>query len=377
MSGIFLNNKINSLIESATESAVNLPKWITIVDEANNTELSSSYKNMKGGYSETSSVMNMNNNTLSATSYEQNSEFVPSGKANFSATSSVNMNVQRGGAYSVTSSEQDVNKLISMLTSESSTENFNAASETSTVSLENQLRDILKQEGGGKKKLHKQQGGSNLNAEEVKKFFMNLKSEGVNVDVKLNNKTMSDFFGMAEETSTDIGTAQQFSSTSEFGVNEMEMEGGAKKSKKKNSKKGKKEESEMEMEGGAKKKKASKKNSKKGKKEESEMEMEGGAKKKKASKKNSKKNSKKGKKEEEESEIEGGANAGFTAFLDLKKYIATKLGVSNGPKVGKVAGAVQRDMKEKFPSLSSVEISKKGMEHFDKNMDHYKQMLPK
>ena len=365
MSGIFLNNKINSLIESATESAINLPKWITIVDEANNTELSSSYKNMKGGYSETSSVMNMNNNTLSATSYEQTSEFVPSGKTNFSATSSefmnaqrggaysatssVFMNAQRGGAYSATSSEQDVNKLISMLTSESSTENFNAASETSTVSLENQLRDILKQEGGGKKKLHKQQGGANLNAEEVKKFFMNLKSEGVNVDVKLNNKTMSDFFGMAEATSTDIGTAQEFSSTSEFGVNEME--GGAKKSKKKSSKKGKKEESEMEMEGGAKKKKSSKKNSKK--------------------------NSKKGKKEEEESEIEGGANAGFTAFLDLKKYIATKLGVSNGPKVGKVAGAVQRDMKEKFPSLSSVEISKKGMEHFDKNMDHYKQMLPK
>ena len=349
MSGIFLNNKINSLIESATESAINLPKWITIVDEANNTELSSSYKNMKGGYSETSSVMNMNNNTLSATSYEQTSEFVPSGKTNFSATSSEFMNAQRGGAYSATSSEQDVNKLISMLTSESSTENFNAASETSTVSLENQLRDILKQEGGGKKKLHKQQGGANLNAEEVKKFFMNLKSEGVNVDVKLNNKTMSDFFGMAEATSTDIGTAQEFSSTSEFGVNEME--GGAKKSKKKSSKKGKKEESEMEMEGGAKKKKSSKKNSKK--------------------------NSKKGKKEEEESEIEGGANAGFTAFLDLKKYIATKLGVSNGPKVGKVAGAVQRDMKEKFPSLSSVEISKKGMEHFDKNMDHYKQMLPK
>ena len=69
-------------------------------------------------------------------------------------------------------------------------------------------------------------------------------------------------------------------------------------------------------------------------------------------------------------------NPGFQAFLDLKKYIATKLRVSNGPKVGKVAGAVQRDMKEKFPSSSYVEISKKGMEHFDKNMDHYKQMLP-
>ena len=33
-------------------------------------------------------------------------------------------------------------------------------------------------------------------------------------------------------------------------------------------------------------------------------------------------------------------NTGFAAFLDLKKYIATKLRVSNGTKVGKVAGAV-------------------------------------
>ena len=73
---------------------------------------------------------------------------------------------------------------------------------------------------------------------------------------------------------------------------------------------------------------------------------------------------------------ESEATSGFAAFIYLKKHIATKLGVSNGPKVGKVAGAVQRDMKEKFPGLSSVKISKKGMEHFDNNMDHYKQMLP-
>ena len=69
-------------------------------------------------------------------------------------------------------------------------------------------------------------------------------------------------------------------------------------------------------------------------------------------------------------------NPGFQAFLDLKKYIATKLRVSNGPKVCKVAGAVQKDMKEKYPNKNNIEIAKLGMEHFDKNMDHYKQMLP-
>jgi len=46
-------------------------------------------------------------------------------------------------------------------------------------------------------------------------------------------------------------------------------------------------------------------------------------------------------------------NPGFQAFLDLKKYIAEKLGVSNGP------------------------VTAEGRKHFDKNTNHYKQMIPK
>ena len=65
-----------------------------------------------------------------------------------------------------------------------------------------------------------------------------------------------------------------------------------------------------------------------------------------------------------------------TRTLD-QKYIAEKLGISNGPKAAKVAGAVQRDMKEKYPDLDGIAISKKAREHFDKNTDHYKQMIPK
>ena len=38
----------------------------------------------------------------------------------------------------------------------------------------------------------------------------------------------------------------------------------------------------------------------------------------------------------------GGTNTGFQAFLDLKKKIAEELNVSNSPKVGKIAGAVQK-----------------------------------
>ena len=342
-SGIFLNNNINSLFDSATESNTKLPSWISIVDNANNTELSASstMNNMVGGsvggsFSATSTMNNMVGGSYSATSTVNNM-----------------FGGSKGGSFSAASSEKDVNKLISMLTSESSVNN-NAMSETSTVSLENQLRDILNQNGGSKKS-HKQSGGSNVNVNDVKSFFTSLKSQGVNVDVKLNNKTMSDFFGMAEETTTELGSvhmAAAESSTSDVALSELVGGKAARKGKKASKKSSKK---------------ASKKSSKKASKKAS----------KKSSKKGSKKGSKKSSKKGSKSSQDGGDNPGFRAFLDLKKHIATKLGVSNSPKVGKVAGAVQKDMKEKHPGKGAVEIAKLGMEHFDKNMEHYKQMLPK
>ena len=65
----------------------------------------------------------------------------------------------------------------------------------------------------------------------------------------------------------------------------------------------------------------------------------------------------------------------FQAFLDLKKHVATKLGISNGPKAAKVAGAVQKEMKEKHPNLNTVKIAEEGRKHFDKNIDYFIQML--
>jgi hypothetical protein len=65
----------------------------------------------------------------------------------------------------------------------------------------------------------------------------------------------------------------------------------------------------------------------------------------------------------------------FQAFLDLKKHVATKLGISNGPQAAKVAGAVQKEMKEKFPELNAVKIAEEGRKHFDKNVDYFIQML--
>jgi hypothetical protein len=71
----------------------------------------------------------------------------------------------------------------------------------------------------------------------------------------------------------------------------------------------------------------------------------------------------------------GGANAGFEAFLNLKKKIAQKLNVPNSPKVGKIAGAVQKEIKEKHPEMASVEVSKKAYELFESNVSKYEKML--
>jgi hypothetical protein len=282
MSNIFLKNELSNIFDTITESNVSLPKWITIVEKANQTEDKTS------------------------------SAFVQQG-GNFSATSANS------------STAQDVNKLISMLTSESSSA-ANALSQTSTESLEEQLRSILNQDGGAKNKYKskKQKGGNDeVKVDDVKKFFTNLKSQGVNVDVKLNNQTMSDFFGLAQNTTTDMSKLSEVSSSTSS-INIQNIIGTDNQS------------------GGAKKKKGSKKASKKGSKKS----------------------------------MDGGVNPGFQAFLDLKKHVAEKLGISNGPAAAKVAGAVQKDMKEKHPDKDAVTIAKEGMKHFDANMAHYKQMLP-
>ena len=195
-----------------------------------------------------------------------------------------------------------------MLTSDSSQAN------TSTDALESKLLNILNQDGGAKP----QRGGSYEDAASIKKFFTNLKSSGVKVDVKLNNQSMSDFFGLAQ-TTTELPSSG--STTSSLNINDIIG---------------------------------------------SDRQV-GGARKKKGSKKSSKKNSAK--------DLEGGINAGFQAFLNLKKHVAEKLGISNGPKAAKVAGAVQKEMKEKHPNLDAVSIAKKGREHFDANMKQFKQML--
>ncbi len=374
MSNIFLKNDFDGIFNSASESNVPLPKWINIVDIASNqnSSLTSSASGQLGGkYSATSSASGQLGGKYSATS-EQNNSMTSSASVQlggkYSATSEQNntmtssASVQLGGKYSATSnvsSTKDVNKLISMLTSDSSSLKLNNASETSTVSLENQLREILEKEGGGKKKKSKsQKGGSeDISIENIKNFFTTLKSQGVNVDIKLNNKTMTDFFGGAENTTTEIPNQRNLIGSETSSLVPQNYLGSETSSVVPKNYLGSETSSAVPQNNTV--------------SETSDSILVGGAKKgKKSSKKASKKASKKSSKK-----MDGGINPGFQAFLDLKKHVATKLGISNGPKAAKVAGAVQKEMKEKHPDLDAVKIAEEGRKHFDKNVDHFKQML--
>ncbi len=63
------------------------------------------------------------------------------------------------------------------------------------------------------------------------------------------------------------------------------------------------------------------------------------------------------------------------AFLELKKYVAEKLGIPNGVPAGKVAGAVKKEVQEANPELSTVEVCKKAKKHLDENLEKFKKML--
>jgi hypothetical protein len=328
MSNIFTGNDLNGIFNSLTDTELSLPTWIKSNEQENsdyNTFKQSGGNNLsptstdyrsdifasKNILSPTSSFHNYNSSATSMNNASQlnkgdiysdtsynNSQL--GGGAYFSETSYDNLQVggndflsqtslnnesqmNIGNVYSATSTElnsKDIDKLISMLTSESSS-NAN----TTTEALEKQLHDILNKD-------NKVQAGGKSNYEDIKKFFYELKSQGI--DVKLNNKTASDFFG-GGITSNNTTTELTDSSVVYNAI------GGGKK---------------------------------------------------------------------------GTENVGFNAFLKLKKFVAEKLKISNGPKAGKIAGMVQRDAKTQNPELKdSVKISEKAKELFEKKMNHYKELL--
>jgi hypothetical protein len=201
MSNVFLKNDLNGILDTITESNMSLPTRINIVniankstnlDKTNYSVTSSAVVNQAGGgYSATStnsnSIRDVNKLISMLTSESSTNRMFETS----TVTSSAVVN-QAGGGYSATSTNsnsiRDVNKLISMLTSESST---NSMSETSSVTLENKNSNKNKQRNnygfrGG--------GHNNISVNDVKTFFKNFKVNNKNVNVKINDQNMSEFF---------------------------------------------------------------------------------------------------------------------------------------------------------------------------------------
>ena len=218
-SSIFMG-QLGGAIDSATSSA-----FMGQLGGANDSATSSIFMGQLGGANDSATssafmsqlggkLKRENNVTDSVTS----SAFMGQlGGANDSATSSAFIGQYGGAKKKQSGGNNEVNKLVSMLTSESN----NAVSETTTETLEAQLREILNL--NTKKSQVKQSAGSSnkTSVEDISNFFTNLKSQGVNVNVKLNDKTLSEFFNLAQNTTTEI---------SEINVNNII--GGSKKLKK-------------------------------------------------------------------------------------------------------------------------------------------------
>ena len=230
-----------------------------------------------GGNDDFSNTSSMNNMQLGG------------GNDDFSNTSSMhNMQlkkkIQQGGQtnQSAKSNElnNDITKLLSMLASES-----NSEQSTTTSKLEYNIKNKILNN-------NTQAGGNSSNVDEVKKFFINLKNQGVNVNIKLDDKSLSDFFNLSQNTTTDLNN--NLSATSSH-----IMYGG--------------------------------------KKEMSE---------------------------------------GFKLHLDFKKYIADKLGISNGVKPNKIIKLLKEEVRQKYAKITDKkEIHDKCMKMFNDNIEKYKKML--
>ena len=308
MSNMFKSSGLlNDVFDTVTESSVNLPSRFNVIDAANRTD----------------SALNQN-----------------------------------GGAFSATSNNShDVNKLISMLTSDTTS---NAAlSETSTASLEQQLRDILNKNGGGKNKKHQRGGNAVTNAAsvtDVRKFFYDLKGSGVNVDVKLNGQSMSEFFNNAQMTTTDI------SETSDMGTVDSSMLANLSATSDMNNPFVKYDVSNNNVDINL------------SKKSSLPLRLVGGT-------KVNTKNAKNIKKDEDDDEFKNfeqdggkGANPAFLAMNELKKFMAKELDIKMGKPIMKVFSAIWSDAKKEYPDTPAVELAKKSKDLFSKNIEKYRKI---
>ena len=202
MSDIFVKGDINDLLSSVETDNVSLPQWLNIVDkresETSDNELTDMYKKNVNSATSVTSVNNSVTSTAqhgllereySATSVNQLGGGDFSATSIMSQTSVLNQNINFNNNFSATSdnikdlnlsvtsdnndifisqmggkiektiaSPDDINNLINMLTTEPANNDFDTVTTlTNTTVLENQLRELLNQAGGGRKTLRKLQ----------------------------------------------------------------------------------------------------------------------------------------------------------------------------------------------------------------------------
>ena len=78
-----------------------------------------------------------------------------------------------------------------------------------------------------------------------------------------------------------------------------------------------------------------------------------------------------------QSSLRGGgkANPALKAFAELSSLVSIKLNIKNGPNAKKIAGQLQRDIKEKNSDIKTSEILNAAKSHLEKNMEKYKKMI--
>jgi len=80
---------------------------------------------------------------------------------------------------------------------------------------------------------------------------------------------------------------------------------------------------------------------------------------------------------EKDSRLEqlGGNNPALVAFRELSSKVSKKLNISNGPNAKKIAGQLQRDLKEKIPDITHDKLVDAAMKHLENNLKDYEKMI--
>jgi len=211
------NKKYNKNVDNYSATSSNLESLLNKYDALSETSSVNNKNTLKkinnDTYSATSSNLEsqINNKVLSDTSsFNHSSKNIEllSPTSSFNNNNMTFLNKNTGDNMSDTSSyinlseavrnqerknkkNNDINNLISMLTSDSE-------SNTSTVKLENKLKNVLR--GGASV----QSPNKLENIDEVKNYFLQLKNNGV--DVKLNNMSADKFFNAIDHTTTELST---------------------------------------------------------------------------------------------------------------------------------------------------------------------------